>query len=91
MDAEGSSSSNNSDVNSCHASNKLVLAIILRVFQYIIKKDAKGISGKGEVENFETETSISDVDAANPSATRLLRKVFVGFILACCLLAYLLS
>lgn len=76
-DAEGSS---HSEVNSGHASNRLVLAILLRVFQYI-KKEAEGSSGKREVENFE----------AHPSATRLLRKVFVGFILTCCLLAYLLS
>ncbi|XP_018477158.2 disease resistance protein RML1A isoform X2 [Raphanus sativus] len=73
-DAEGSSSSSNSEVNSGHASNKLVLAIILRLFQYI-KKEAEGSSSKRD-----------------PSATRLLRIVFVGFILACCcLLAYLVS
>ncbi|CAN6839473.1 unnamed protein product [Brassica oleracea] len=42
-DAEGSSSSYSySEVNSCHASNKLVLAIFLRVFRYIKKKEAEG-------------------------------------------------
>ncbi|KAF3518187.1 hypothetical protein DY000_02062682 [Brassica cretica] len=74
-DAEGSSSSYSyNEVNSCHASNKLVLAIFLRVFRYIKKKEAEGGSSEREVENIETETNITDVDAARPPDTEFTHK-----------------